>query len=521
MNEDKNKRIVRNTGVLYFRSFICLLLSLYSSRLILQALGVEDFGIYNAVGGLASMFWMVSSTLSSAVGRFLNFEMGRENHEGLNEVFSLSLNILIILALVAALLAEGLGMWFLNSKMTIPTERMGAAKVIFHLSVLTMVTGFIAIPFNAAIAAHERMGFIAAVNIVETVLKLGVALLLTYAVQSLDKLIVYAVLLAVISFLVASSSAVFGRVSFSECRLRLILKTRRLWEMVRFSFWNFIASITGTFSGQGVNMVLNVYRGPILNTARGLTGTVSSAVSLLVFNFTVSLNPQITQSYAAGDITRCRNLVLTGTRFAAFLMLLMIIPLCIETDFVMTLWLGSFPEHTLSFVRLSLIAAMLYVFINQFSVAKMATGNIWKYQLAISVLSFLDFVLAWVVLSLGMIPEWIYITPLVVVVFKIIISIGSVRKSLVFSMRDVILKLLGPVFLVVVVALPLPVLLYLFMPQGWIRFILVLFTSLTCTGLAAFFFGSNRSDREILRGYAISFLSRFGWKYVAGKSENV
>ena len=509
MTEDKNKRIVRNTGMLYFRSFVCLLLSLYSSRLFLQALGVEDFGIYNAVGGLASMFWMVSSTLSSAVGRFLNFEMGRENPDGLKETFSLSLNIMIILALVAAILAESFGGWFIAHKMTIPPGRLDVARLIFHLSVLTMVTGFIAIPFNAAITAHERMGFFAIVNIIETVLKLGVALLLSFSVKSMDKLVVYAVMLAGISVLDCVSYWIYGRFYFSECRFRLIINVKRLWEMLRFSFWNFIASITGTFSGQGVNMALNVYHGPVLNTARGLAGTVSNAVSMLVYNFTLSTSPQITQSYASGNRTRCRNLVFTGTRFAAFLMLLIVIPLCIETDFVLTLWLGSYPDHTLTFVRLSLLSVFLYVFNYMFSVAKMATGYIWKYQLIISLLSFLEFVLAWIVLGLGMIPEWIYIIPLAIVVCKIIVSVVSVRGDLDFHFKDVLRKIFLPVSVVAFIALPLPVLLFVIMPQGWLRFFSLLGVSLVCTSLSAFYVGCNQDERIILKGYATDFVSRF------------
>ena len=509
MTEDKNKRIVRNTGLLYFRSFVCMLLSLYSSRLILQALGVEDFGIYNAVGGLAAMFWMVSSTLSSAVGRFLNFEMGRENPEGLNEVFSLSLNIMIFLAVVAALLAEALGGWFITHKMTIPPERMEVARLIFHFSVLTMVTGFITIPFNAAIIAHERMGVIAAISIVETVLKLGVAILLTVSVHLGDKLKTYAILLACITVLINVCAMIFARTSFRECRFRLILNAKRLWEMLRFSFWNFIASIAGTFSSQGTNMVLNVYHGPSLNTARGLAGTVSSAVSLLVYNFTISVNPQITQSYAAGNITRCRKLVFLGTRFAAFLMLLIVIPLCIETEFVLSVWLGSIPAHTVNFVRLVLLSVFLYVFLYLFSVAKMATGNIRTYQLIISVLSSFDFIFAWVFMHAGFRPEWIYIIPLFDVFAKICVSVLIVRNDLHFALEDVFRQVYFPVTVVVALSLPLPLSVYFLMPQGWFRFMIVLLTSLACTSLSSFFLGCNSDDRKYLKGYAVEFFSRF------------
>ena len=509
MKDDRNKRIAKNTGMLYFRSLICLFLSLYSSRLILQALGVEDFGIYNAVGGLAAMFWMVSSALSSAVGRYLNFEMGRQNPEGVNEVFSLSLNIMILLALFAALLAESLGVWFIDSKMTIPPERMEVAKLIFHLSVFMMVLGFVTIPFDSAIMAHERMEITAWINISEAVLKLGLAVLLVSSVKLGDKLALYAILMAVITLIVRMCSILVARFSFPECRIRLIWHAKRLGEMFRFAFWNFIASISNTFSGQGVNMALNVYHGPVLNTARGLTGTVSSAVSLAIFNFTVSVNPQITQSYAVGDIKRCRNLTFTGTRLAAYLILLIIIPLILEADFVLTLWLGSFPAHTVNFVRLSLIAALLYSFITLFSVAKMATGVVRNYQIMIAILSMLDFVLAWVVLAAGLAPEWIYVTPLVVVLAKIAATVWFVKDDLKCSIYEVFRSVYLPVAIVGAISLVIPFLLHHFMQHGWLRFIVVLIVSLVCTGFSVYFIGCNRDERQLLIGYAKSFLNRF------------
>ena len=507
MAEDKNIKIAKNTGLLYFRSLICLLLSLYSSRLILQALGVEDFGIYNAVGGLASMFWIVSSALSSAVGRFLNYEMGRENPVGINEVFSLSLNVMIILAFLAVILAESLGMWFVNNKMTIPVERMDVARLIFQLSVLTMITGFLAIPFNSTILAHERMGFYAVLNIVESALKLGIAIILTSAVKTGDKLTFYAIGLAAITVFVNLSSVLFAVFSFSECRFRFILRTKRLWEMFRFAFWNFLASITGTFSGQGVNMALNVYHGPVLNTARGLTTTVSNAISLLIYNFTVSVNPQITQSFAAGDTKRCRNLVFIGTRFAAFLMLLIVVPLFLEANFVLTIWLGSFPGHTVNFVRLSLISNFLNVFVYLFSVAKMASGNIRGYQLTIVILSTFEFVFAWLALKVGMIPEWIYVASIVFAIAKIAVSILFVRKELNYSLRDVFIGVYFPVVLVAVVSCVIPVLLYFLMLQGWGRFILVLGTSLLCISASAYFIGCTRDERRKLHEYVNIFIA--------------
>lgn len=496
--EERNQRIVKNTGLLYLRSLICLVLSLYSSRLFLQALGFEDYGIYNAVGGFVSMFWMVSSAMSSSVGRFLNVEMGKNNQNGVNEVFSISLNILIILMIVAVFAAELGGSWFLNHKMTIPAERMEAAKIVFHLSVISMIIGFVFIPFNAALIAHEKMGIIAVMNIADAIVKLLIALFLLFGAHNQDLLILYAVLLFVNSLLMSLVGMIYCRVKFIECRMRLIFDFKKAKEMFSFAFWNFISSISGTFSGQGVNMVLNVTHGPILNSARGLANTVTNAVSLLVFNFTLSMRPQITQSYSSGDLVRAQNLVFRGTRFAAYLMMLLIIPLIIETPFVLHLWLGNYPEYTVVFIRLSLITSFLYVFDYQLGILKMAEGNIRVYMLLSSLLSFMTFPLSFVVMKLGWNPVWIYLIPLSLVPLKIILSIYYARIILDLPWLFFIIKIYLPVLVVTCVASIVPLVLHFLMGGGWFRFIVVLTMSFISSILSIFYLGCNKDERRIL-----------------------
>ena len=503
----RNSKIAKNTGFLYFRSIVCLFLSLYSSRLILQALGVEDFGIYNAVGGLASMFWIVSSTLSTAVGRYMNYEVGNNNQTGVNEVFSISLNIMIVLSIIVVILSESVGLWFLSNKMTIPADRMMTALLIFHLSVFSVVLGFIAIPFSTAINVHEKMGFVAFYNIVEIVFKLIIALVLTVGSLTINKLFLYAILMTVNTVFVYSLIYIYAWHNFQECRFRCVMRKKKLIEMFRFAWWNFISSISETFSNQGINMVLNVTHGPILNTARGITDTVTKNVSLLVYNFNVSTNPQLMQSYAAGDLHRVRYLSFRGTQFASYLMFLFLIPLCFETSFTIYTWLGIVPEHTVAFIRLSLIASLFYVFDYTFVTVKLATGDIKRYKLTISLLTFMNFPLSFLVLTKGMIPELIYVIPVFVAFIKVIVTLFFVRRALNITLSD-LFHIYRPIVCVFFVAVIPSFYLHISMDEGWLRFILTIFVSVFCTVISAFFIGCDKKERKmivnIIKQYCLS-----------------
>ncbi len=493
---EQNKRILDNTVSLYIRSFVTLLISLYSSRLILQALGAEDFGIYNVVGGFVSMFWLVSSMMSSAVVRFLNVEMGHGDQQALNEVFSLSLNVLIILSFFTIILVESGGIWYITQKMNIPDGRMEAALWIFQLSVFNLIVGFVTIPFDAAIIAHEKMRVYAILNVIESVIKLFIALFLIYGKTEKDLLIVYAILLAINTFFVRFSIFLYSRTHFEECRFRFIFHVKKLREMLSFAWWNFIASITGTFSGQGVNMVLNYFYGPILNTSRGIANTVTNAVSQVVYNVSLAIKPQITQSLAAGETERTKTLVYKGTRFSSYLMLLFIIPLLLEMPFILHLWLGQYPDYTVVFVRLSLLSAFQYVLDSQFYTAKMAAGKIKRYQIIVSVLTFLTFPFSYILLKMGLSPIYIYIIPLFLTTFKIVVSLVSTKDCLGFTMFEVIRDIYLNITLVGVCSSALPLLFHFVLPYGWLRFFVVLFISLLCTCLSILFTGCSKEERE-------------------------
>ena len=308
---ENTKRIAKNTLMLYVRMLFGMLVSLYTSRVVLQALGVEDYGIYNVVGGVVAMFSLLSGSLSAAVSRFLTFELGRNDLVRLRKVFSSALCVHALLALVVLVLSETLGLWFLNCQMNIPADRMIAANWVFQFSLFSFLLGLFSVPYNASIISHERMGIFAFVGIGDTLLQLGIVLFIAFGGICSDKLIVYASLLVVKGMLFQLFYFYYCRKSFKECRFRLSLDKPLLKEMTGFAGWNFIGASSAILRDQGGNILLNLFYGPALNAARGVANQVSNAIGLFVGNFMIALNPQITKSYAAAEYGYMFSLIFT------------------------------------------------------------------------------------------------------------------------------------------------------------------------------------------------------------------
>lgn len=499
--EDKNQRIVKNTILMYTRSFVCMLLSLYSSRLFLQALGAEDYGIYNAVGGFVSMFWMISNVLTSAIGRFINISLGENDKTEVNKTFSLSLIIMAVLAIVAVILAESGGVWFMTNKMTIPSERMGAATLAFHLSVLTLLSGFLFIPYNALIIAYERLSVIAYLNIGEAVAKLILSLYLVSDLATVDHLKIYAIVLTSITLLCNVIGILYASHSIDVCR-HLVLRFKgaktKLQQMLSFSLWNFIGGITGTFYSQGVNMALNVYCGPVVNAARGLSNTVANVVNLLVYNFQLSITPQITQSYGAKDFNRTRSLVFGGTKSLFFLMLIMTIPLFLEIPFVLKLWLKDYPAYTDIFARYLLLAFQVSTLDTFFITAIMAGGRIRNFQLLSSIIVFSNFPIAILLLKAGLSPVSIYFVALITTTIKVFVSVYFSLPVLGIRLANYITYIFIPLFFSCIASIIPSLLLYYLLPEGWPRFLSICICGTICTIASAWFIGFTKEERKMV-----------------------
>lgn len=496
---ENTKRIAKNTLMLYVRMLFGMLVSLYTSRVVLQALGVEDYGIYNVVGGVVAMFSMISNSLSSSVSRFLTFELGKGNLEGLKRVFSTSLSIHVALVLVIVLLSETLGLWFLNTHMTIPENRLYAANWVFQASVLTFVINLLSVPFSASIVSHERMSAFAYIGILDIIFRLLIVLFIAYSGWNFDRLIIYSLLLVGVVCIMQAIYWNYCTRNFEECKFGLSFDVNYWKEMSSFAGWNFIGCTARLFKDQGVNILLNLFVGPIINAARGIANTVNNVLASFSGNFMTALNPQITKSYAAGDYDYMFSLVERGSRFSYYILLLFALPMLFETEFVLTLWLKHYPEHTVNFVRLILIVTMCDILSNTLINLQVATGKIRNYQLVVGGMLLMNFPLSYFCLKMGFPPESTLIVALIVAVCCLFLRLLFLRKMVGLSMKRYLCKVCGNVLFVTLVAAIIPILLFFRMSDGWARFLIICIISILITIISIYWIGCNANERNFIR----------------------
>lgn len=507
--QENTKRIAKNTLMLYVRMLFGMLVSLYTSRVVLQALGVEDYGIYNVVGGVVTMFSMISNSLSASISRFLTFELGKGDKEGLKKVFSTSLGIQLVLSGIIIVLAETIGLWFLNTHMTIPADRLYAANWVFHASVLTFVINLMSVPFSASIVSHERMSAFAYIGILEVVLKLPIVLFLAHSSLDFDRLIVYALLLAVVVCIMQAIYWSYCTRNFEECKLRFSFDINYWKEMGSFAGWNFIGGSASLLKDQGVNILLNLFIGPIINAARGIANTVNNVLASFANNFMTALNPQITKSYAAGNYNYMFSLVERGSRFSYYILLLFALPMLFEADFVLTLWLKHYPDHTTNFVRLILVVTLCDILSNTLINLKASTGNVRNYQIVVGGMLLMNFPLSYICLRIGLPPESTLIVALIVSGSCLLLRLLFLRNITGFSMRQYLYKVCCNVLCVTLISSIIPMFLYLQMPDGIMRFVLMCILTTMCSSVTIYFVGCSKNERDFIRERFLLIKRRF------------
>lgn len=392
------KRVAQNTLFLYSRLFLLMLITLYTSRVVLKALGVVDYGIYNAVGGLVGLFSMMSGSMTTTINRFFSFEIGKGKNGQLKQTFTTSLFIQFILSLLVLFFLETLGVWFLYKKMVIPVERIGVAFWVLQCAIVTIVTSVFFMPFRASIVAHERMSVFAYFSILEAVIKLAAVYLLT--ISPIDMLMFYAISQVLVSILILLSYYSYSCRNFYECSLSLRFDRLILYKMVGFTGWNYVGFASYIFMSHGNNLLLNIFFGPALNAARGISAQVGSAVSSLSENVMTAFKPQIIKSYAAGEMESLLELISLGTRVAFFVTLIIAVPLIINADYVLAIWLYKVPDCAVGLTRLSIVYAIICSLSIPLYSATMATGNIKGYQLLIGGLYLMSFILCYICFSI-------------------------------------------------------------------------------------------------------------------------
>ena len=470
LSED-SKRIARNTLLLYVRMLLLLFIGLFTSRVVLAALGETDYGVYNAVGGMVTVFTFLTASISSAISRFLAFELGKGGDAiRMRKLFSAGIAIQLVFALVLVILAETAGLWFLHHRMNIPDGRMGAAEIVLQCSLVALVIQLLAIPYNAAIIAREKMSAFAFISLLEAGLKLAVALMVKYCLN--DRLVLYAFLMAAVALVVRMSYGYYCRRHFPESRGKLIVDRSLLREIFSFSGWNFFGSSSYVLNTQGVTILVNIFFGVALNAARGVALQIENIAKQFVSNFLTAINPQITKSWASGNRDYCFSLVAKGVKFSLLVILAFFLPLFFEAECALDLWLAKVPAHSADFVRLALVGLLVDMVGNPLLTLILATGKVRNYYLLTGLTSYLCLPLAWLAFKLGAPVEWSYVSFILIYLIVLLERFVMARRIASFPLGK-FFRSLAPMLQVFALAFALAFLAHLLMPQGILRLLLV------------------------------------------------
>ena len=495
-NQENNKRIAKNTMLLYVRMLLTLVISLYTSRIVLNTLGIEDFGIYNVVGGIIIMVGFLNNSMASATQRFLSFELGKKDFPQLARVFSMSVNIHFILGLIILVLAETIGLWALNTQLNIPSDRISAANWVYQFSVMTFMVSMITVPYHAVIIAYEKMNIYAWVSVLEVSLKLLIVFMLYWF--EFDKLKLYAVLGFAVTLIISLTYAIYTSINFPE-RKYIYFWDKSLFNTLKnYGGWNLFGSISGVATGQGINFMLNIFFGPTINAARGIAFQVQGAVNGFVSNFQMAMNPQIIKSFAVEDIKYMHQLIFQGAKFSYFLLFILSLPILLETEMILQLWLKIVPEYTIIFTQLVVINILIDSISGPLITAAQASGKIKLYQSVIGGLLLLIVPVSYLFLKLGFEPQ-------VTLYISILVSIVALFARLIIlqNLVQIIIKnfLTKVVFKVIVVScfsVILPLIFLDLLDKSLLRFIIVSISAIISSISIIYLIGLEKNEREYL-----------------------
>lgn len=495
-DSSNTKRLVKNTAFLYFRMLFLMLISLYTSRVVLKSLGVEDYGIYNAVGGFITLFDVFTHSLSAAISRFITFELGAGNKERLRAVFSTTIIIQLIISAGFILLAETGGLWFLETQMTIPDGRETAAFWVFQFSVITFVLKLLSVPYNASIIAHEKMSAFAYISILEGLGRLGIAFAIL--IDGYDRLIMYALLLCILAALIRFIYNYYGKRNFEECSFRFIYEKKLFSEILGFAGWNFIGGSAGVLNNHGINVLLNIFCGPAINAARGLAVQVDNAVLRFSESFMTALRPQITKAYASGNSEYLMILVSKGSRFSTLLMIVISVPIFAETDQLLEIWLTTVPDFCSIFVKLIIFNSIINVVSYPLITLMLATGDIRNYQLSVGGLNILCFPFCYILLKFGLSPISVFIMVIIISVLCLILRLIMLKKMVEFPLKHFFYDVIMRLSFVSCLSSVLPYIISRCIESGYTRLFLNMPLSLFMSIIVAMVIGVRADERKLL-----------------------
>lgn len=472
-------------------------LSFYTVRVVLRTLGIVDYGIYNVVGGIVVMFSFLSNTMASASQRFFSFELGQGNREQLKKTFSMTMTIYILIAMVILVLAETVGLWFLNTQLTIPAERMDAARWVYQFSILAFMMTMFTVPYNAAIIAHENMRVYAYVSIIDVTLKLIIVYLLRLFL--FDKLQLYAVLTLTVTTIVTLIYRTYCMRKFEECRYSFYWNTPLFRKIMSYSGWNLLGALSSVGKNQGINIVLNVFFGPTINAARGIAYQVQSVVLNFGNNFFTALRPQIIKSYAANEREELMRLVFQSTKFSFYLLLLLSLPILLQTNFILGLWLNKVPNFTIVFIQLVIIDTLLELLMNPIVSLVQATGKVKWYQIAVGGIRLLCLPFAFIFLKLGFGPATVFYILVINTILCNVLRVIMAKKLLDFDLKDYMKQVVLVMAVVSFISFIFPKLIqHYLIGTSMMDSIMMLFITGICSLITIVTFGLSKEERRFI-----------------------
>ena len=487
------KRIAKNTLMLYFRQILIMLVSLYTVRVVLNTLGAEDYGIYNVVAGVVTMFSFLSGGMAAASQRYFSFDLGKGNFEQLKKTFSMSLTIYFMLAVIIVFLAETLGLWFVCNKLILPTERLFAAKIIYQTSILSFVLTMLTTPFMACIIAHEDMNIYAYVSIIEACLKLGIVFLLP--LFSADKLIFYGILMTLVTFINTGVYRTVCHKKYSECKWKFYWNKPFFKELVSYTGWNMFGSAVGVFKNQIINILLNQFFNPVVIAARGVAAQVNSAVNSFSQGFSTAVRPQIIKSYAAKKYDKMQSLLFKSCKGTFLLMYLFTLPLCLEIDYVLKLWLTEPPKFVVLFTQLALIDALIDSISYPIMTAAQATGKIKVYQSVVGGILLLNLPISYIVLKIGFPPYSVFIVAISITFIAFFVRAFILKSLMTFSIRKFLFNVAIPLLVSSIVAFIIPYFITKILNASFIRLICTVAICVLCSILSFAFIAFTKNER--------------------------
>ncbi len=498
-----NKRIAKNTLFLYVRLLFAMAVGLYTSRVIFAVLGQDDFGLNSVVGSVVVMFYFLNNSMSGATSRFLTFELGRQDYDKLKKTFSAALTIHVIIAVIVVLLGETVGLWYLENKMIIPEGRMIAARWVYHLSLLSTVITITQVPYSAAIIAREKMNVYAYIEIVKTLLQFVIVFFLL--IGDFDKLILYAILTVCISLVITLIYRGYCISRYPECRYEFHFDKTIIKPMLGFSGWNLYTDLAHQAQGNGINVILNLFFGTVINAAYGIGLQLSRTVYVFISNFTLAVKPQIIKYYSMGQIQEMESLMYSSTRYSFLLLFTLAMPVIMETDFLLEVWLKNPPEYSITFCRLSLVMMMLNVFWINLTYATQATNRMKIASIVTGTLYIVIPIISYVVLICGVrsffVPMWIAIC---IYVFVIIARLFIVKRLIPqISMSRYCKNVLVLSIITSAIGVVFPFCVHYYMNAGWVRLIFTCAASVISMAVATYYFGMGKVIRQKVKIFVL------------------